>query len=157
MPSFVKTVLLGALKAAVGSYLGALLLIIVAASLTGAPTAENPRDVVSWRSFIELVTVAATGVIALSWWILPVGAVFETVVKPRIVRATRLTATVRGAFIGLGLGLLTAWIFALTPGSEIPRKTLLIAFAFVPIYCSVWCGLYSRANASGSHSSSGPS
>ena len=153
MPDFAKTALLGALKALTGAYVGAVLFILTAASLTGTPTMESPRDVMSWRSLVELIAVAAAGVIALSWWILPVGAVFEAVLRPRIVKAMRLAATVRGAFVGLGLGLLTAGIFALSPGSNVPGKTLRTAFVFLPIYCSVWCGLSSRANTSRSHPS----
>ena len=155
MPHFLKTGTIGATKAAIGAYGGTILLLITAATLPGAPTGENPGNLVSWRTLIELITVAGGGVITLSWWILPVGAVFETLVKPRIVRGTKLEATMRGVFVGLGLGVLTACLFALTPGSNVPRRSLLITFAFVPIYCSAWCGLYSRANASRAHSASG--
>jgi hypothetical protein len=50
---------------------------------------------------------------------------------------------IRGILLGAALGLLTAVCFTVVSGHSTPTRTIQISFAFLPVYCAVWCGGYS--------------
>jgi hypothetical protein len=106
--SVLRKVLLGAIEALAGAYVGAILFLLILASKAAPPATDTPRADLGWDGVVELVTLAAGGVLALVWWIVPVGAMFNLMLKPRIRSWVRSTATLSGSAIGLGLGLITA-------------------------------------------------
>jgi hypothetical protein len=127
-----------------GAYVGAMLFFLVL-YLTQPAEPESRGLHFDWTSARELLTAAFAGVAALVWWIVPIGIVFSRVLSPRIEAWPRSTAATRGALLGAILGLLTsiAFLFA-ARGSATPAPVIRTAFVFLPIYCAVWCAMYSR-------------
>jgi hypothetical protein len=121
----------------IGAYVGAILFFVTLGITQGEEnlwTRESLRD---------LFVFPAVGIILLSWWILPLGALFGTYFCPKLSQLPRSGAVIRGILLGAVLGLLTAAFFALLGRSSAPARTIQFSFAFFPVYCAAWCGGYS--------------
>lgn len=142
----VKRVVVGVAKTLVGAYGGAILFLLTMATLLAAP-APGERFL-TWSNAQDLVTVAWAGVASLVWWIVPIGVVFSLVLDSRIVAWPKSRAALRGTLLGAILGVATAVAFLLTAsGSAFPARGMQIAFLFLPVYCAVWCAIYSKKRA----------
>jgi hypothetical protein len=127
----------GVAYAVMGAYVGAILFIVTAGVI------ERTEMMWTRESLRDLFLYSLAGIAILSWWIVPAGAFVGVYFYPRLSQWTRKAAVIRGVLLGAALGLLTAVFFDLLARHSAPRSTIQISFAFLPVYCAVWCGGYS--------------
>jgi hypothetical protein len=142
----VRQVFVGVAKALLGAYVGAILYLLIMAT---QPAVRPPgARFASWSTVEDLFSFALAGVGSLMWWIVPIGAVFSLVLDPRIAAWPKSRAARRGALLGAILGTATAVaFFLLVWGTAFPARGIQIAFLFVPVYCAVWCAVFSKRRA----------
>lgn len=129
-----------------GAYVGAVLFFFtlgVSASFT-----DPQRNDMFWtrQSLSDLFLYSFGGIILLSWWIVPVGALFGIYLCPKLSQWPRKTGLIRGMVLGAVLGLLTAGFYVLIDRHSAPTRTIQLSFEFLPAYCAAWCGAYSWLN-----------
>jgi hypothetical protein len=125
-----------------GSYVGAILF-LVTVGIIGSFVDPQGAEIDWRRDLRDLFLISFGGVMVLSWWIVPIGAFFGIYFDPTLAQWPRKTAVTRGILLGAALGLLTAVFFDLVVRNSTPIRTIQISFAFLPVYCAVWCGGYS--------------
>ncbi len=132
----------GIAYALAGAYVGAVLFFV---TLGVSDTINDPQKakLLWWEDLSTLFTMCFYGIILLSWWIVPVGAFFGLYADSKLSKWPRNAAVVRGILLGLVLGFFTAVAFDLVSGHpSMSDRTVRAAFAFLPVYCAVWCGGY---------------
>ena len=134
---------LGVAYAVMGAYVGAILFFITGGLL------ERTDMLWTGESLRCLFLYSLAGIVILSWWIVPAGSFVGFYFCPRLSQWPRKVAVLRGILLGAALGLLTAVFFSLISRDSTPRPTIQLSFAFLPVYCAVWCGGYSWLNAKG--------
>jgi hypothetical protein len=128
-----------------GAYVGAVLLFVTVGTIDSFvhPQGTEMLWTRARESLSDLFLLSWMGIIVLSWWIVPLGALFGVYFCPKLSQSPRKTAVIRGILLGAALGLLTAVFFALASRHNTPTPTIQISFAFLPVYCAAWCGGYS--------------
>ena len=119
-----------------GAYVGAIFLCV-----TAGITDNTIERLWTSKDLNDLFSLTLVGVIFNGWWILPIGAVLEVHVFPRLSQWYPEAAMMTGTLLGAALGLLAAVVLSLV--SNWPTSTIHVSFLFLPVYCGVWCGAYS--------------
>ena len=126
-----------------GAYLGAILFFVTIGMIDSFVHAQDAEMFWTRDSLSDLFKFSLAGVILLSWWIVPLGAIFGVYFDPKLSQWPRKAAVIRGTLLGASLGLLTAVFFALVSRDSTPPRTIQQSFGFLPVYCAAWCGGYS--------------
>jgi hypothetical protein len=138
---------LGVAYAVMGAYAGAILFLVTAGIIQSFVDPQDAATFWTSESLRDLFLYPLAGILILSWWIVPAGAFVGFYFCPRLSQWPRKVAVLRGILLGAALGLLTAVFFTLVSWHSTPRPTIQLSFAFLPVYCAVWCGGYSWLNA----------
>jgi hypothetical protein len=129
---------------AIGAYVGAVAFCYFGALVQSIVDPWPQATLGKWPEEIVVpFELAAAGCLAMSWWIIPISIIFGHFLVPRILLWPASSATMKGFQLGAALGFITAILFALIPPPP-PRLTLVVGYLFLPLYCGVWCALYSR-------------
>src|SRR5256885_10504794 len=126
-------------QAVIGTYVGSMLFFFILYVTSRKPTEAT----FTVRDVGGLLFSGFAGVLFVSWWIVPLGVFFGGYLQPRIRNWRRRTAWLLGAALGAALGLATAGLFSVLMQNT-PREMIVAAWKFVPIYCGVWCAIYSQ-------------
>jgi hypothetical protein len=137
----------GVAYAVIGAYVGAILFFVTVGIIDNLLHLQRTEMLWTRESLSDLFLFSLAGVFILSWWIVPAGAFVGFYFCPRLSQWPRRVAVLRGILLGAALGLLTAVFFTLVSRNSTPRPTIQLSFAFLPVYCAVWCGGYSWLNA----------
>jgi hypothetical protein len=136
----VHRAVIGLLQALAGAYVGIVLLFIVLA-IVNINSLDERSSGTQWAvESVDFFKVSAAGMMACSWWVIPVGTFFGAYLRPKFRHWQKQSAALRGALLGAGLGLATAIIFKII-ADQAPTRTIVVSFAVVPVYCGAWCAL----------------
>jgi hypothetical protein len=130
----------GVAYAMTGAYVGAILFFVTLGIIDSLVHAQDAETLWTRESLSGLFAYSLGGIFVLSWWIVPIGALFGAYFCPKLSQWPRKAAMIRGIPLGATLGLLTAVCFALVSRHSAPIRTIQLSFAFLPVYCAAWCG-----------------
>jgi len=133
----------GVAYGATGAYVGAILFLVTVGTIDSFFDPQGTQMLWTRESLHDLFLIPLAGILLLSWWIVPVGVFFGVYFSPKLSQWPRRAAVIRGILLGAALGLLTAVCFTVVSRHSAPERTIQISFAFLPVYCAVWCGGYS--------------
>jgi len=134
---------LGVAYGMTGAYVGATLFLVTVGITDNLFHLQRTEMLWTRESLSDLFLFSLAGIFVLSWWIVPLGVFFGVYFCPRLSQWPRKAAVIRGILLGAVLGLLTAVFFTVVSRHSTPRPTIQLSFAFLPVYCAVWCGGYS--------------
>jgi hypothetical protein len=133
----------GVVQGVAGAYVGCVLFFVTLGIVDSLFRLQKTERLWTSENVSDLLKISLAGIFILSWWIVPAGAFVGAYLCPRLPQWSRKTAVIRGILLGAALGLITAVCFTLVSWGSTPRSTIQGSFAFLPIYCAVWCGGYS--------------
>jgi hypothetical protein len=133
----------GAAQAMAGAYVGSVLFFVMLGVTDSLFHLQGTEALWTRKGLFELLSISLAGILMLSWWIVPAGVFVRVFFFPRVPIWPRKAAVIRGILLGAMLGLITAVCFTWVSWGSTPRNTIQASFAFLPLYCAVWCAGYS--------------